>query len=87
MHKNEPKKVKISIFSPLKGFFDKMWKSVPPLNFDFMGGLVSATFSEILSKRLQIEFFPFKGWFIGILGANLEKIIKKIFQVVNSVGL
>ena len=52
-----------------------------------MGGLFSATFSEIPSKRLQIEIFTFLGSFLGILRAYFEKSHKiKFFPIIKLDG-
>ena len=83
MPKNGPKIVKISILSPLEGVLEKMWESIPPLKFDFMGGLFSTTFSESASNRLKIEILTFYGSFLGILRAYFEKS-HKIKLVLNS---
>ena len=75
--------MKISILSPLKGVLEKMSESIPPLKFDFMGGLFSTTFSESASNRLKIEILTFYGSFLGILRAYFEKS-HKIKLVPNS---
>ena len=65
-------------FWALRGNFRKSCRL-----FDFMGGgLFSATFSEIPTKRLKIEIFTFYGSFLGILRAYFE-ICHKIKVVPN----
>ena len=75
--------MKISIFSPLEGVLEKMWESIPPLKFDFMGGLFSTTFSESASNRLKIEILKF----LGILRAYFEKSHKIKAEPNSKLGL
>ena len=75
MPKNDPKKVKISICSLLKGISEKVAENRPPIKSKFRGGILFHIFSKIPFKGLKIEFFTFRVQIYAFLGHISKKVI------------